>query len=74
MALTVKDLKDILSNLPEEMELIEIRYSDYESMRPELWEVVKGVDNNGQYIMSSHETMSEAHKAREKEYLLFKGN
>ncbi len=71
---TVKDLKEMIKDLPDDMELIETRCSDYQEMNKDNWAVVKGVDQWGQWIMRSHPTMSENNKEREKLYLHYAGN
>lgn len=69
----VKELKQFLNQFPDEMEILNSRYSDYEIISENEWEVVKGVEKEG-WVMRSHKTMSDENKAKEKEYLLLQGN
>jgi hypothetical protein len=71
--MNVKDLKRMLEKYPDDMEILNGRYSDYEIISEEEWSVVKGVDKDG-WVMRSHPTMTEENKANEKEYLYLEGN
>lgn len=71
--MNVKDLKRMLEKYPDDMEILNGRYSDYEIISEDEWSVVKGVDKDG-WVMRSHPTMNEENKALEKEYLYLKGN
>jgi len=67
--MNVKDLKRMLEKYPEDMEILNGRYSDYALIQEEEGYVVKAVPKN-EWIMRSHPTMSDENKANEKEYLL----
>lgn len=71
--MNVKDLKRMLEKYPDDMEILNGRYSDYDLIQEEEWHVVKAVPQ-GQYVMRSHPTMSDENKALEKEYLYLEGN
>ena len=72
-AMTVGDLKKMLERYPDDMGILNGRYSDYALILESEWSVVKAVDQGG-YVMSSHPTMSKENKAKEKDYLYLKGN
>lgn len=69
----VKELKEMLQQYPEDMEILNGRCSDYEIIEVNEWSVVRGVDKNG-WVMRSHPTMSKENKAKEKSYLALEGN
>ena len=71
--MNVKELKKMLERYPDDMEIVNERYSDYQVIQEGDWAVVKGVDKDG-WVMQSHPTMSEANKAAEKRYLALLGN
>lgn len=71
--MNVKDLKNMLENYPDDMEVLNGRYSDYDLVEEDQWSVVKAVPKDG-YVMRSHPTMSEENKVNEKEYLYLWGN
>jgi len=71
--MTVLELKRMLGNYPDDMEVIVDRCSDYTSIEEGEWSVVKAVKINYGF-MRSHETMSDENKANEKEYLHLEGN
>ena len=71
--MTVKELKAMLENYPDDMGVIYTCYSDYSHIDEEMWSVVEAVDH-GNYIMRSHPTMSEENKAKAKMYLHLVGN
>jgi len=71
--MNVKDLKRMLDKYPDDMEILNGRYSDYEIISEDEWSVVKGVDKDG-WVMRSHPTMSEENKVNEKEYLYLECN
>ena len=71
--MNVGGLKRLLDNYPDDMEIVNRRYSDYEIISADEWSVIKGVDKNG-WVMTSHPTMSEENKKNEKEYLSLLGN
>lgn len=65
--MNVRQLREMLEQYPDDMEVIMDFYSDYAIF--ERCDVIKGVPKQG-YIMRSHMTMSEENKSKEKEYLL----
>lgn len=71
--MNVGDLKKMLEQYPDDMEILNGRYSDYQIISEEEWGIVKGVDKDG-WVMRSHKTMSEDNKMKEKEYLYLSGN
>lgn len=71
--MNVGELKKMLDQYPDDMEILNDRYSDYDLVQESDWSVVKAVPQ-GQYIMRSHPTMSAENKAKEKEYLHLLGN
>lgn len=71
--MNVGQLKKMLEQYPDDMEILNGRYSDYEIVKEEEWSVVKAVQKDG-WVMKSHPTMSEENKAQEKEYLYLAGN
>lgn len=71
--MNVGELKKMLEKYPEEMEILNQRYSDYDLVEEEEWSVVKAVPKDG-YVMRSHPTMNDENKAQEKEYLFLVGN
>lgn len=71
--MNVGELKKLLTNYPDDMEIVNERYSDYEIIAEEDWSIIKGVEKND-WIMRSHPTMSESNKQHEKVYLKLRGN
>lgn len=71
--MNVKELKEMLEEYPDEMEVIHDMYSDYRLIRKSDFSVVKAV-NKGSWIMRQHDTMSEVNKSNMKEYLHLVGN
>ncbi len=71
--MNVGQLKKMLEQYPDDMEILNGRYSDYAIISENEWEVVQGVENDG-WVMRSHPTMSEENKQKEKSYLYLKGN
>ena len=67
--MNVGELKKMLENYPDDMEVLNGRCSDYEIISEREWSVVKGVDRGDGWIMRSHPTMSAENKALEKDYL-----
>lgn len=73
--MNVGELKAMLNNYPDEMEILNGRYSDYCIVEEHEWSVVKAVPKAScDYVMRSHPTMSDENKAKEKEYLYLEGN
>jgi hypothetical protein len=71
--MNVGELKKMLEQHPDDMEILNGRYSDYEIISEDEWSVVSGVANGG-WVMRSHPTMSEENKRKEKQYLYLVGN
>lgn len=71
--MTVLELKTMLNNYPDDMDIVNSRCSDYEIIKLKDWCVVKGVRKDW-WVMRSHQTMCEYNKAEEKEYLHLEGN
>lgn len=71
--MNVGQLKKMLEQYPDDMQILNGRCSDYEIISEDEWSVVKAVDKGG-YVMRSHPTMSEENKANEKSYLYLEGN
>ena len=72
--MNVKELKEILKKLPEDMEVIQTRCSDYATMTKDDFYLVKAVDSGGGWLMRSHPTMTDENKAKEKTYFHIDGN
>jgi len=64
----VSELKKMLDNYPDKLEVLVERFSDYSLLYAEDLKMVKGVSHDG-WVMRSHETMSTDNKAKEKDYL-----
>jgi len=43
MTFTIKDLKNLIKNLPDDMEIIQTMCSDYQSVTPETFSVIKAI-------------------------------
>jgi len=71
--MTVLELKKMLENYPDNMEIITDRFSDYTIVEEEEFKIVKAVLRD-HWLMRSHPTMSEEDKLLEKEYLHLDGN
>lgn len=71
--MNVGELKRMLEQYPDDMEILNGRCSDYALVQEYEWRVVKAVPQ-GQFVMRSHPTMSPENKAKEKEYLYLEGN
>ena len=71
--MNVGELKKMLDGYPDEMLVLNRRYSDYEVIIDSDWSVIKGV-NKGFYVMNSHPTMDDENKLNEQEFLLLEGN
>ena len=71
--MNVGQLKKMLEQYPNDMEILNGRCSDYKIISEDEWSVVSGVENDG-WVMRSHPTMSEENKRKEKSYLYLKGN
>ena len=71
--MNVGELKKMLEQYPDDMEILNDRCSDYDIVLESEWTVVKAVPQC-HYVMRSHPTMSDENKAKEKEYLHLRGN
>ncbi len=71
--MNVAQLRKMLEQYPDDMEILNSRCSDYEIISEHEWSVVKGVEKGG-WIMRSHPTMSDENKRNEKSYLYLEGN
>lgn len=71
--MNVGDLKKMLEKYPDDLEIMNERYSDYEIISEDEWSLVKGVPDQ-RWVMRSHPTMSEENKKKEREFLCLKGN
>lgn len=71
--MNVGQLKKMLEQYPDDMEILNGRHSDYEIISEDEWQIVQGVENDG-WVMRSHPTMSEENKQKEKSYLYLQGN
>lgn len=71
--MNIRELKELLSTFPDDMEILTTCYSDYDSVGADDFTVISAVDK-GYYYMRSHPTMSEENKQKEKEYLHISGN
>ena len=71
--MNVGELKKMLEKYPDNMEIVNGRYSDYEIISEDEWSVVDGVEKDG-WVMRSHSTMNAENKKAEKAYLYLKGN
>jgi hypothetical protein len=70
--MNVGELKKFLEQYPDELEVVDDRYSDCFIIDRNSFSLIKGVDQ-GSYVMRAHPTMSADNKAREKTYLLIRG-
>lgn len=66
--MNVGELKKLLENYPDDMEIVNGRYSDYAIIQPNEFSIIQGVAKDG-WVMRSHQTMSAENKAKEKSYL-----
>jgi hypothetical protein len=71
--MNVGELKKMLEQYPDDMEILNDRYSDYDLVELEDWTVVDGVQQTWG-VMEAHPTMSEENKAKMKKYLHLRGN
>ena len=71
--MNVRDLKKMLEQYPDDMEIVNGRCSDFQIIQEGEWSIVSGVDKQG-WVMRSHRTMSGENKAAEKSYLALEGN
>ena len=73
MGLTVKQLRETLEKLPDELEVVYPMHSDYRHLELDCLVVMKGVDQAGDWVMRSHSSMSDDNKSREKTFLAIGG-
>lgn len=71
--MNVGELKALLAQYPDDMRIVNGRYSDYEIISADEWRVVQGVEKGG-WVMRSHPTMSAENKASEESFLYLEGN
>lgn len=71
--MNVKQLREMLAQYPDDMEILNERFSDYDVVKLEDWAVIDGVPN-GQWVMRAHATMSDENKAKVRKYLHLAGN
>jgi len=71
--MNVKELRELLSQHPDELEILFECFSDYTRLDAEDIEIGQAVDK-GDWLMRSHPTMSQENKDKENTYLLFPGN
>ena len=71
--MTVGDLRALLDEHPDDMEILNTRHSDYDYVRASDWSVVEGVPQDWG-VMRNHPTMSPENKARAKKFLHLEGN
>lgn len=71
--MNVGELKKLLEQYPDDMEVIQEIYSDYGMVGEGYFSVVKAVPKQA-WIMRSHPTMSEENKLAAREYLCIAGN
>lgn len=72
--MNVGELKKMLEQYPDDMELLNDRCSDYDLIKESEWSVVGAVPQSGGWFMREHPTMSEDNKAKVKQYLHLAGN
>lgn len=71
--MNVGELKKMLEQYPDDMEVLSSRCSDYDLVREEDWSVVEAVPKDF-YWMRAHPTMSAENMAIKKKYLHLVGN
>lgn len=77
--MTIKELKEYLNKFPDNMEIIEKRYSDYDSMELNSWSTVWAVSKvkrenqygNKEWITKYHDSIP---KENATQYILYLGN
>jgi hypothetical protein len=70
---TVGELKKMLEQYPDDMQILNGRYSDYALIKPEEWHVVEAVPQSD-WVMRAHPTMSDENKRKKQKYLYLEGN
>ncbi len=71
--MNVGQLKKMLEQYPDDMEVIVDKWSDYVSIAADECRAIRAV-RQGEWVMHSHMTMSDENKAKEKSYLYLAGN
>lgn len=71
--MTVGELKKMLEKYPEDMQILNGRYSDYDLISEDEWSVVKAVPR-AEWVERYHKTMGEEDQKAAKEYLYLEGN
>ena len=71
--MNVGELKQLLENYPDDLEILKEMYSDYHSLEEDCFYISKAVDKF-YYYMKSHPTMKKENKGLEKTYLCIVGN
>ncbi len=71
--MNVKEFRELLAKYPDEMPVLNMRCSDYDSVVPEDISVVNAVPQSYGY-MRSHPTMSDENKSKAVDCLLIAGN
>ena len=75
MSMTVGELRVLLRQYPDDMEILNGRYSDYVLVEKDELYTVWGVPHERDgWVMRSHPSMSEENKAAEKKYLYLEGD
>lgn len=73
--MNVRELRKMLKNYPDDMEIIHSYMSDMEIIEESDWSVIKAVPQPSVgYVMRAHPTMSAENKAKQRKYLYLKGN
>lgn len=77
--MSVRDLKAFLAPLPDDMEMLEIRYSDYGPMSIDSWSLVQGIpQSHGDWARRAYQPLSKTltteEQAKVQIYALFGGN
>ena len=55
--MNVGQLKKLIAELPDDLEIVNQRCSDYEIISLDDWSIVRGVEKGG-WVMQSHPTMT----------------
>jgi len=71
--MTVKELKELLNDYPDDMHILNTRCSDYELVTKEDLSVVEAVPEEYWY-MRAHPTMKPEHQYQKQKCLLIQGN
>ena len=71
--MNVGELKKMLEQYPDDMEILNDRCSDYDIIKIEEWTVVEAVPKDF-YHIRTHPTMSEENRSKKKKYLHLAGN